>query len=236
MAIGDVHSDKRGSGARFNSGKPAMSLLPLSSVAASYDKHPAGPILCCLADWQEGRGVEALEMAAQWLADLEGVSMAQMWADCARVFEYGRDKYAAWNWAKGMAWSIPLECAVRHLLFGIMAGESVDAESGHPHRGHFMCNLAMLTTFARTYPEGDDRPIQWLTTPAAHALDLVEMSPPAIPDDTAGNTHAPPSIAEQAAARARLDLDDDEAPLRAWTRRHEPLTAADIGPNAGGTA
>lgn len=49
------------------------------------------------------------------------------------------------------------------------------------------------------------------------------------PDDTAGNTAAPPSLAEQAAARMReFDLADDEAPLRAWM-------AKDIGANAGGT-
>ena len=77
--------------------------------------------------------------------------------DCARVFDYGRKKYAAWNWAKGMQWMVPFGCLLRH-LYAWARGEDNDPESGLPHLGHAMCNLVMLTTFARTYPEGDDRP------------------------------------------------------------------------------
>lgn len=130
MSIGDINSDKRGSGARFNSGKPPMELVPLS----------------------------ALE-------------------DCARVFGYGREKYAAWNWAKGMDWSVAYGCLLRHLS-AWFNGEDNDPESGLPHLGHAMCNLVMLSTFARTYPEGDDRPEQWLNMPADKALGRVDMSPP----------------------------------------------------------
>lgn len=84
------------------------------------------------------------------------------WTDCALVFDYGRKKYAEWNWAKGMAWSIPLACAVRHLL-AILRGEENDPESGLPHRGHVACNLVMLAQYEATYHEGDDRPTKWLT-------------------------------------------------------------------------
>lgn len=77
--------------------------------------------------------------------------------DCARVFDYGRRKYAAWNWAKGMAWMVPFGCLLRH-LYAWARGEDNDPESGLPHLGHAMCNLVMLCTFAHTYPEGDDRP------------------------------------------------------------------------------
>jgi hypothetical protein len=80
----------------------------------------------------------------------------EAWQDCARVFDYGKAKYAAWNWAKGMAWSVPLACAARHLI-AILNGEETDKESGLPHRGHVMCNLVMLMTFEQTYKEGDDR-------------------------------------------------------------------------------
>ena len=61
-----------------------------------------------------------------------------------------------------MPWSVPLACAARHILLGPMAGESIDSESGLSHRGHFLCNIVMLLTFVRTYPEGDDRPSKWL--------------------------------------------------------------------------
>jgi hypothetical protein len=109
MSIGDIHSSARGTGSRFNAGKPAYELIPLV----------------------------ALE-------------------DCARVLEYGRAKYADWNWAKGMDWSVCYACALRHLARW-QAGEDLDAESGLPHLAHVLCNILFLSTYARTYPEGDDR-------------------------------------------------------------------------------
>lgn len=108
--IGDVKSDAKGSGARYNGGKPDFSLIPLSTLE-----------------------------------------------DEARVWGYGKQKYAAWNWAKGMAWSVPLACALRHLA-AWQRGEDVDPESGLPHLAHVMCNIRMLTLYSKTYPEGDDRP------------------------------------------------------------------------------
>ena len=108
--IGDVNSTAKGSGARYNTGKPDFSLIPL----------------CTLEDE-------------------------------ARVWAYGEKKYAAWNWAKGMAWSVPFACAMRHLA-AWQRGEENDAESGLPHLAHAMCNLRMLTLFSKTYPEGDNRP------------------------------------------------------------------------------
>lgn len=108
MSIGDVASDDRGSGARFNSGKPMMSLIPLIGLRSA-----------------------------------------------AQVFEYGKAKYAAWNWAKGMPWSVPVDCMLRHLE-AIQRGEDIDPESGLPHIGHLMCNALMLATYRETYPEGND--------------------------------------------------------------------------------
>lgn len=112
--IGDVNSTAKGSGARYNSGKPDYSLIPLSTM--------------------EGE---------------------------ARVWAYGKQKYAAWNWAKGMAWSVPFACLMRHLA-AWQRGEENDAESGLPHLDHAMCNLRMLKLYASKFPEGDDRPKEWL--------------------------------------------------------------------------
>ena len=64
----------------------------------------------------------------------------------------------SWNWAKGQAWSVPLASALRHIVFGILAGETHDPESGETHRGHVACNIVMLLTYLTSYPEGDDRP------------------------------------------------------------------------------
>ncbi len=112
--IGNVRSQKKGSGARYNNGKADFSLIPL-----------------CTSE------------------------------DEARVWEYGRRKYAAWNWAKGMAWSIPLACLLRHLA-AWQRGEENDAESGLPHLAHAMCNLRMLVLYSKTFTAGDDRPKKWL--------------------------------------------------------------------------
>lgn len=108
--IGDVNSDAKGSGARYNAGKPDYSLIPLYTLT-----------------------------------------------DEARVWEYGRQKYAAWNWAKGMPWSIPYACAMRHFA-AWQRGEDLDPESGLPHLAHIACNVRMLTLYATNYTEGDDRP------------------------------------------------------------------------------
>lgn len=87
---------------------------------------------------------------------------------CARVFDFGRAKYAPWNWAKGMAWSAPFGCLMRHLS-AWQRGEDTDPESGLPHLDHAMANLVMLTTYARTYPQGDDR-TEWLRSHGSDQL------------------------------------------------------------------
>lgn len=120
MSIGDVNSQEKGSGARFNDGKVDFSLLPL----------------CTLEDE-------------------------------VRVWMHGEKKYARWNWAKGMPWSVPFACALRHLA-AWQRGEDIDPESQLPHLAHAMCNLRMLTLYAQSFPEGDDRPSEWLPPGAAH--------------------------------------------------------------------
>ena len=166
MSIGDINSDARGSGARYNTGKVAIELIPLRLIAEQFElvtpeDDPLNALIGAiwnLAQFQEGGEAEYLRKS------IELVGAA--WDECAAVFDYGRKKYAEWNWAKGMQWSVPLACAARHLIFGMMKGEELDPESGLPHRGHFLCNIVMLLTFIRTYPEGDDRPSQWLCDPA----------------------------------------------------------------------
>jgi hypothetical protein len=113
MSIGDVNSKERGSGARYNTGKPDWSLLPMHL--------------------------------------LEGT---------VRVWMYGARKYAAWNWAKGMAWSVPYACILRHLFAFWWKGEENDPESGEHHLDHVICNVLMLKHFQTHYTEGDDRPIK----------------------------------------------------------------------------
>jgi hypothetical protein len=177
VSVGDITSDARGSGARFNDGKVPYELVPVRVIADVMNHRAAecalrlnageqrdalrlqrvSDVLASLGEWQcGGDGDDLLDAIAATRA-LEGVEPHRALESAARVFDYGRNKYAEWNWSKGMPWSVPLACAVRHLL-AIAGGEDTDPESGLPHAGHVQCNLVMLLTFARTFPEGDDRP------------------------------------------------------------------------------
>jgi len=165
IGVGDIKSDEKGSGARFNTGKPAMELIPVWIVAynesifyrirgaKSIEMSETLNVLQALGEWQKGTCS---------ISDVIQNFSTSVWEDCANVFSYGAKKYAEWNWIKGMKWSIPVACIVRHSL-AILRGETVDPESGLPHRGHIACNLVMLAQFEQTYPEGNDLPTKWLT-------------------------------------------------------------------------
>jgi hypothetical protein len=103
-----------------------------------------------LSDFQKGRTNVIFDVVAHLSPNLDLA---------CKVFDYGAKKYATWNWAKGMPWSVPLACIGRHLK-AIKDGEEVDAESGVHHAGHILCNVIMLAHFAAHYPEGDDRPLK----------------------------------------------------------------------------
>lgn len=152
--IGDVHGTTKGSAARFNTGKPDLSLVPLRLIAEQHKDHAWAPVLAALGEFQETAKLQHLHAALDLIGD--------HWDECSRVLEYGKVKYAPWNWARGQAWSVCLASAARHIVFGIMAGEEVDPESKCTHRGHVMANITFLRTFMRTYPEGNDLPTQWL--------------------------------------------------------------------------
>ncbi len=123
------------------------------------EKYPEPPPLETVGDVNStARGSGARYNGGK--ADLSLIPLCTL-EDEARVWMYGKRKYAAWNWAKGMDWSIPLACALRHLS-AWQRGEDTDPESGLPHLAHAMCNLRMLTLYSMTYPEGDDRPTEWM--------------------------------------------------------------------------
>jgi hypothetical protein len=158
MAVGDVKSSARGSGARYNDGKPALDLVPLRYLVRSssaprhrgVERRQRGGAACNTSP--DGRR----PASSSFLFDAME-SIGAPWEEAAHVLDYGKKKYAAWNWAKGMAWSVTLGCATRHLR-AIIAGEETDSESGLQHVGHVMCNLIFLLTFMDFYPEGDDLP------------------------------------------------------------------------------
>lgn len=154
--VGDVNSDEKGSGARYNAGKPPMAYIPFRQqfiVLRGYDSFCQRPDLMQLVedlDRFERREIEAE-------AILERLEITDLHA-ASYVWDYGAKKYAAFNWAKGMQWSIPLACISRHLQAMTVFGEELDEESGCTHWGHIVCNLLMLEHFEKYYTEGDDRP------------------------------------------------------------------------------
>lgn len=154
MTVGNIDSTEKGSGARYNDGKPDYSLLVLKDFSKWLGL--AAPecyivdLINKLGNFQETHDpehlLEALEVAGKFAIE-----------ESTHVFTYGAKKYKAFNWMKGMKWSIPLACAVRHSL-AIYDGEEVDEESGRKHVGHIVCNIMMLLHYTKYYKEGNDLP------------------------------------------------------------------------------
>jgi hypothetical protein len=162
MSIGDVHSEERGSGARFNTGKTDLTLLPPAcweTIAEDTipEHHFLKRELGFLAEFWEGN----TELIFTIMDELSAEDLIL----AAEVFEYGARKYAKWNWAKGMPWSVPMACYLRHTLLADDPYDP-DEESGISHRGHAVCNLVMLATYAVLCADMDDRPQE--LTPEFH--------------------------------------------------------------------
>lgn len=63
--------------------------------------------------------------------------------EVAKVLGFGRSKYAAWNWAKGLEHSRLYGAALRHLLAS-KDGEDLDPESQLDHVAHAACCVLFL--------------------------------------------------------------------------------------------
>lgn len=156
MSIGDVNSGERGSGARYNDGKIDLTLLPPWAWEELLDRADEtglrkayyGREIALLGEFWLGKD-DAIE------AIIDGLTLDD-WCEAASVFAYGAIKYARWNWAKGMPWSVPLACYLRHIL--LADPESADDESGISHRGHAVCNLVMMAHYSGLCRDMDDRP------------------------------------------------------------------------------
>ena len=150
--VGDLKSNAKGSGARDNGGKMRADLLTWHDVSYLFDMRD-GP-MGCLGRFQETHDPAELRELVNVLYQGD---IQQALVDAAGVFEFGAKKYKAWNWHKGMAWSVPVACIGRHLL-AIQRGEIFDKDSGLAHAGHVVCNVFMLLCYCRTYREGNDLP------------------------------------------------------------------------------
>lgn len=187
-AVGDINSNAKGTGARYNAGKPPVELLLWRPVADAF-RSSAPADLCdameCLGLFQETHENAYLR---DLIHNLYAGDFRRAMIEGAQVFGFGAKKYKAWNWAKGMAWSVPLACIGRHLM-AIASGEENDPESDLPHRGHVICNVVMLLAYRNIYLEGNDLPTLWLSPkdPNPQLLDVPYSAPvavyrPEIPD------------------------------------------------------
>lgn len=161
--VGDINSTEKGTGARYNDGKPPMDLIPVRYWQRLWQNQhnladfPAtDKIVMDLRRFQEGQnGALAQHL---WEVDRRELHGA------ANVFNYGLRKYKQWNWARGMPWSVVTGSCLRHLEKIIVFQEINDDESKLPHLDHVYCNLIMLDWYNLNYLEGDDRPPRYVKT------------------------------------------------------------------------
>lgn len=79
-----------------------------------------------------------------------------------RVLEFGKRKYAAWNWASngGFKYSRLYRSLLRH-IFAWWRGEDNDPETGLSHLAHAGCNILFLLYYIKhrntKYQNNDDR-------------------------------------------------------------------------------
>lgn len=157
MTVGNIDSTEKGSGARYNDGKPDYSLLVISDIIPllcdTYGTEGHPNVIATVT--KLGHFQQTHEPAYLYdIIDLLGTDAVE---ESCYVFTYGAKKYASWNWLKGMNWSIPLACAVRHSL-AVLNGDEYDSESGQRHLAHVVCNVFMLIHYAKHYKEGNDLP------------------------------------------------------------------------------
>lgn len=153
-SVGDINSTEPGSAARYNADKLAFELIPVEQLLTYMKNYPRltpyeETFLRYLMEWQ-WKAVGAVTLLNHLLPDhIE---------QGAKVLEFGAKKYAAWNWARGMKYSVVTGSLLRHLWKAVILGEEKDDESGLDHWGHIACNVIFLVHYERYYKDGDDRP------------------------------------------------------------------------------
>lgn len=74
----------------------------------------------------------------------------------AEVLTFGKKKYAAHNWRKGISYSRLVGALLRH-TFSYLKGEDLDPESGLSHMAHAGCCVMFLLELSHTRKDLDDR-------------------------------------------------------------------------------
>ena len=78
--------------------------------------------------------------------------------ELAKVLTMGAQKYAPYNWMKGLPFMEVIDSLERHVN-AFKRGENMDKESGLHHMAHVMCNAMFLIEYIEAGKENfDDRP------------------------------------------------------------------------------
>lgn len=84
--------------------------------------------------------------------------------EVGEVLKYGAEKYAPYNWARGMLYSRLISACLRH-IFRYNKGEDNDPETKRSHIAHAICCLLFLLEYEKNkndYKQFDDR-FDWVT-------------------------------------------------------------------------
>jgi len=159
VTVGDVNSTEVGSGARFNDGKLDYSLV-LFKFLPLKDWSPE-KFFAFMHEYQlSGNSAHLNHARTEWMNFCISLYGSNYLDEVVRVWEFGKEKYAAFNWTKGMAWSVPIGCIGRHYTLMLDDPYAKDSETGLPHWAHIECNLQMLLHYSDHYKKGNDLPVQ----------------------------------------------------------------------------
>lgn len=76
--------------------------------------------------------------------------------ELAKVLTFGREKYDAWNWSKGIKISRLIAAMLRH-VFAYARGEDHDPETDLHHMAHAMCCCMFIIGMPHYVGGQDDR-------------------------------------------------------------------------------
>ena len=93
--------------------------------------------------------------------------------ELAKIFTAGSLKYAPRNWENGMSWTSVLASLERHKE-AFKNGEDYDKETDCLHIAHVAWNALAIASYYSIYPQGDDRPHEYLKRPKI-GLDIDEV-------------------------------------------------------------
>lgn len=77
-------------------------------------------------------------------------------SEVAKVLQFGAQKYASWNWSKGLPYTRVLAGILRH-VFAYLRGEDKDPESGLSHIAHAMCGCMFILHYEKYRASFDNR-------------------------------------------------------------------------------